>query len=34
MPGERLASIERLARESGDFACLEYDFLFDSTRIC
>ncbi len=30
--GERLASIERLARESGDFACLEYDFLFDSTR--
>jgi cyclic beta-1,2-glucan synthetase len=29
---ERLASIERLARESGDFACLEYDFLFDSTR--
>jgi cyclic beta-1,2-glucan synthetase len=30
--GERLASIDRLARESGDFACLEYDFLFDSTR--
>jgi cyclic beta-1,2-glucan synthetase len=30
--GERLANIDRLARESGDFACLEYDFLFDSTR--
>ena len=29
---ERLAAIDRLARQAGEFAHLEYDFLFDEAR--
>ena len=29
---ERLAAIDRLAHEAGEFACPQYDFLFDETR--
>ncbi|MBF0166812.1 MAG: cyclic beta 1-2 glucan synthetase [Alphaproteobacteria bacterium] len=29
---ERVAETENLARQAGDFACMEYDFLLDHTR--
>jgi cellobiose phosphorylase len=29
---ERIEAIERLARQSGELACMQYDFLFDKTR--